>query len=77
MLPCTHHAVLQPRKEVAVIQTVLDAFFWAVFSLELDHVSLEQPEVEAVLIATFMLPILKQIVSLYTDINLPDDLTLV
>ena len=58
----THHAVLQTREEVSSLQAVLDAHIRAVVSLELDHVSLEQPLTEAVLMTPFILPILKKTV---------------
>ena len=56
----THHAVLQTREEVPSLQAVLDAPLRAVVSLELDHVSLEQPLTEAVLMTSFILPVLKK-----------------
>ena len=56
----THQAVLQAREEVSGLQAVLDAFLRAVVSPELDHVALEQPLVEAVLITSLILPELKQ-----------------
>ena len=57
----TYYAVLQPREEVSSLQTVLDAPLRAVVSLELDHVSLEQPLTEAVLMTPFILPVLKNV----------------
>ena len=67
----THHAVLQTREEVSSLQAVLDAPLRTVVSLELDHVSLEQPLTEAVLVTPFILPVLKymSLISLTCDIT--------
>ena len=59
LAPTTHHAILQACEEVSIVQTVPDASLRAVVSLGLDHVSLEQPLTEAVLVTPLILPVLK------------------
>lgn len=73
----THQTILQTREEVSGLQAVLDALLRAVVSLKLDHVPLEQTLVEAVLVASLILPVLKQMYNVNTIVARNWELTLV